>query len=88
MCYDNGCFVRVNKLIAELIIKATYTKIAAQKFVTVSEFLINFSAVTANLVKQKALLLVPTLLRGEEIYTQMGFFVQSILADRYNRREL
>ena len=26
---------------------------------------------------------------GEELYTQMGFFVQSILADRYNnRREL
>ena len=32
---------------------------------------------------------VPTLLRGEELYTQMGFFVQTILADRYNnRREL
>ena len=32
---------------------------------------------------------VPTLLRGEELYTQMVFFVQSSLADRYiNRREL
>ena len=29
------------------------------------------------------------LLRGKELYTQMGFFVQSILADRYiHRREL
>ena len=29
------------------------------------------------------------LLRGEELYTQLGFFVQSILADRYiHRREL
>ena len=28
------------------------------------------------------------LLRGEELYTQMGFFVQTILADRYiHRRE-
>ena len=33
-------------------------------------------------------LLRPTLV-GEELYTQMGFFVQTILADRYNhRREL
>ena len=23
---------------------------------------------------------------GEELYTQMGFFVQTILADRYNHR--
>ena len=29
------------------------------------------------------------ILVGEEVYTQMGFFVQTILADRYNhRREL
>ena len=29
------------------------------------------------------------LLRGEELYNQLGFFVQSILADRYiHRREL
>ena len=27
-------------------------------------------------------------MRVEELYTQMGFFVQTILADRYNRREL
>ena len=28
-------------------------------------------------------------LRGEEVYTQMGFFVQTIFADRYiHRREL
>ena len=34
--------------------------------------------------------IVPTPpLEGEELYTQMGFFVQSILADRYiHRREL
>ena len=32
---------------------------------------------------------VPTPLEGEELYTQMGFFVQTILADRYiHRREL
>ena len=29
----------------------------------------------------------PTLV-GEELYTQMGFFVRSILADQYNRRVL
>ena len=27
---------------------------------------------------------VPTLLRGEELFTQMGFFVQLILTYRYN----
>ena len=38
----------------------------------------------------RPLLIVPTpLVGGEELYTQMGFFVQSILADRYiHRREL
>ena len=31
----------------------------------------------------------PTLVGREELYTQLGFFVQSILADRYiHRREL
>ena len=34
-------------------------------------------------------LIVPTLLRGEELYTQMGFFVPWIFAARYiHRREL
>ena len=33
-------------------------------------------------------LIVPTPLEGgEELYTQMGFFVQSILADRYIHRK-
>ena len=32
---------------------------------------------------------IPTLVGREELYTQLGFFVQSILADRYvHRREL
>ena len=31
------------------------------------------------------LLFRPTLV-GEELYTHIGFFVQTILADRYNRR--
>ena len=36
-----------------------------------------------------ASLLFRPLLRGKEIYTQIGFFVQSILADRHiHRREL
>ena len=30
----------------------------------------------------------PTLVGREELYTQMGFFVQSILADRYNHRRV
>ena len=29
------------------------------------------------------LMIVPTPLEGEELYTQMGFFVQTILTDRY-----
>ena len=33
----------------------------------------------------KRLLFRPTLM-GEELYTRMGFFVQTILADRYNHR--
>ena len=34
-------------------------------------------------------LIVPTPFEGEELYTQMGFFVQSVLADRYiHRRKL
>ena len=34
-------------------------------------------------------LLFRALLRGEELYTQIGFFVQTILGDRYiNHREL
>ena len=38
---------------------------------------------------QQNVIIVPTHLWGEELYTQMGFFVQSILADRYiNRREM
>ena len=32
------------------------------------------------------IIFVPTLLQGEELYAQMGFFVQTILADRYNNR--
>ena len=43
---------------------------------------------TAFISPTENLLFRPTLV-GEELYTQMGFFVQSILADRYNhRREL
>ena len=34
-------------------------------------------------------IIVPTHMWGEELYTQMGFFVQTISADRYiHRREL
>ena len=34
----------------------------------------------------KNCLLFPPTLEGEELYTQLGFFVQSISADRYNHR--
>ena len=42
-----------------------------------------------NLFKGLCHFFVPTTLEGEELYTQMVFFVQTILADRYiHRREL
>ena len=42
-----------------------------------------------QLLKKNCALLFRPLSRGEEQYTQMGFFVQSNLADRYiHRREL
>ena len=44
---------------------------------------------TLALVSQRKasyLLFRPILRGGGELYTQMGFFVQTILADRYNNR--
>ena len=42
-----------------------------------------------GMVITEAMMIVPSPLEGEELYTQMGFFVQTILADRYfHRREL
>ena len=48
----------------------------------------NFQQLLKPIIIAHKLLFRP-LLRGEELYTQMGFFVQTILADRYiHRREL
>ena len=55
-------------------------------------FLLIFShkmALAENVNKIENLIFVPTLLRGEELYTQMVFFVPWIFAARYiQRREL
>ena len=42
-----------------------------------------------NKQKQTALIVPTPLEGGDELYTQLGFFVQTILADRYiHRREM
>ena len=48
-----------------------------------------FDAIKAKKLYGKISVIVPTHMRGEELYTQMGFLVRTILADRYiHRREL
>ena len=56
---------------------------------TVFSSVVVFSRETGQRISHSFSLVVPTPLVGEELYTEMGFFVPTILADRnIHRREM